>query len=80
VGAVIGVVLAVVVVLIIDHFKSHPNNLLWLPAGIALGLVGGGVIGLLLTEVVIGGREDEQAEIEAREKIEEVRRRGQPRP
>jgi hypothetical protein len=77
IGAVIGMILAVAVVLVIDRLAAGPqNDDLWLPAGIALGIVGGGVLGMLFTELVIGGREDLQADIRAKEAIRTARDRG----
>lgn len=64
-GAIIGAILAVAVVLLIDALIDPLDNNYWLPAGIAMGLVGGGVIGLLFAEVWMGGKQDEAATAEA---------------
>jgi hypothetical protein len=64
-GAIIGGILAVAVVLVIDALIDPLNNNYWLPAGIAMGIVGGGVIGLLFAEIWIGGKQDEEATAEA---------------
>jgi hypothetical protein len=40
IGALVGGILAVAVVLVIDRFAAGPqNDDLWLPAGIAIGIV-----------------------------------------
>jgi hypothetical protein len=56
----------VIAVLIIDSQISGVRYNYWLPAGIAMGIVGGGVIGLLFAEVWMGGRQDEAATTAAR--------------
>jgi hypothetical protein len=81
IGALIGGLLAVAVVLVIDRLAAgSQNDLLWLPAGIAMGIVGGGVLGMLFTELVIGGRDDLQADREADEAIRAARDRGSSPP
>jgi hypothetical protein len=62
----VGAALAVVVMLLIDSQLSGLRTNYWLPAGIAMGIVGGGVIGLLFAEVWMGGRQDEEATATAR--------------
>ena len=64
-GAIIGGILAVAVVLVVDALIDPLNNNYWLPAGIAMGIVGGGVIGLLFAEIWMGGKQDEEATAEA---------------
>jgi hypothetical protein len=79
VGALLGAILAVAVVLVVDRLAAGPqNDDLWLPAGIAMGIVGGGVLGLLFTELVIGGREDVQADRNAKQAIRAERERETP--
>jgi hypothetical protein len=50
---------AIIAVLIIDSQISGSRSNYWLPTGIAMGIVGGGVMGLLFAEVWMGGRTDE---------------------
>ena len=62
IGAVVGIVLAIVIVLVVDRIVAGPqNDNFWLPAGIIAGIIGGGVIGMLLSQVIAGGRESERA-------------------
>jgi hypothetical protein len=62
IGAAVGIVLAIVIVLVVDRIVSGPqNDTFWLPAGIIVGIIGGGVIGMLLSQVIAGGRESERA-------------------
>jgi uncharacterized membrane protein len=62
IGAVAGIVLAIVIVIVIDRIVAGTqNDTFWLPAGIVVGIVGGGVIGMLLSQVVAGGRESARA-------------------
>jgi hypothetical protein len=66
-GAAIGAALGVIAVLLIhSQISSGIHYNYWLPAGIAMGIVGGGVIGLLFAEVWMGGRQDEEATAAAR--------------
>lgn len=65
-GAIIGAILAVLVVLLIDEQIDPTNNNYWLPAGIAMGVIGGGVVGLLFAEIWMGGKQDDEATAEAR--------------
>jgi hypothetical protein len=58
IGAALGVI---VVVLIHSQISGGLRYKYWLPAGLAMGVVGGGVVGLLFAEVWMGGREDEAA-------------------
>ena len=61
-GIAIGAALGVIVVLFIDSQIGDGIRVnYWLPAGLAMGIVGGGVIGLLFAEVWMGGRQDEAA-------------------
>ena len=58
----IGAALGVIVVLLIDSQIGDGIRVnYWLPAGIAMGIIGGGVVGLLFAEVWMGGRQDEAA-------------------
>jgi hypothetical protein len=67
-GALAGSAIAVAVVLIVDLLVSgDQNDLLWLPVSIAGGIVGGGVIGMLFSQVVIGGRERTLAGLDGRD-------------
>ena len=58
----IGALFGVMAVLLIDTqvYDGIRYNY-WLPAGLAMGIVGGGVLGLLFSQVWIGGRQDEAA-------------------
>jgi hypothetical protein len=60
-GIAIGAALGVIVVLLIDSQLGDVRYNYWLPAGLAMGIVGGGVVGLLFAEVWMGGRQDEAA-------------------
>jgi hypothetical protein len=61
-GAVIGIVVAVIAVIVIDRLVAgKQNDHLWLPVGVIAGIIGGGVIGMLLSQVIIGGRESKRA-------------------
>ncbi len=61
IGAAAGAVLAIVIVVVVDRIVAGPqNDNFWLPAGIILGIIGGGVIGMLLSQVIAGGRESER--------------------
>jgi di/tricarboxylate transporter len=65
-GAVIGSVFAIVAVLVVDRLvPGRQNDQAWMPAGIAAGIIGGGVIGMLISQIVVGGRASKQATQEA---------------
>jgi hypothetical protein len=67
VGAVVGAAVGLVVVLVVDRLAAgDQNDLFWLPVGIVTGVFAGGMMGLLLAEILVGGREDERETDEAR--------------
>jgi hypothetical protein len=71
IGAVVGIVLAIVIVVVVDRIVSGPqNDTFWLPAGIVVGIIGGGVIGMLLSQVIAGGRESARATKAGMEAVE----------
>ena len=74
-GIAIGAVLGVIAVLLIDRqiYEGIRYNY-WLPAGLAMGIFGGGVLGFLISQVWIGGRQDEAA-TQAAERANTKRRR-----
>jgi hypothetical protein len=67
VGALLGALLGVIAVLLVDsQIARGVRYNFWLPAGIAMGLVGGGVIGLLFAEIWMGGHQDEEVTLAAK--------------
>jgi hypothetical protein len=65
-GATIGAIVGLIAILVIDRFvRGDQNDTYWAPAGIVVGIFAGGMVGLLLAEIAIGGREDEAATAEA---------------
>jgi hypothetical protein len=59
-GGLIGVIAALVITLI------HPDRTIWwAPAGFAVGIFGGLVMGFMFAEELKGGREDDLATAEA---------------
>lgn len=71
VGAVIGSVLGIVIVVVADRLiKGAQDDSFWLPTGAIAGLIGGAVIGMLVSQILIGGQETERANREAQEAIE----------
>jgi hypothetical protein len=57
----------VIAVLLVDsQIARGVRYNFWLPAGIAMGLVGGGVIGLLFAEIWMGGHQDEEVTLAAK--------------
>jgi hypothetical protein len=73
-GALIGAFAGIVAVLVIDWLiNGDQNDLFWLPAAIFTGIFGGGVMGFMLAETIIGGHEDERDTAEARAEAAEMR-------
>ena len=76
-GALIGAAVAVVAVLVVDRLvPGRQNDQAWLQAGIIAGIIGGGVLGLLISQIIIGGREDERATREALQAPDDAHRAG----
>lgn len=78
IGAVIGILIAVIAVLVVDRIVAGAqNDNFWLPAGIIIGLIAGGVIGMLFSQVIASGREGELATATAMKAVaaEDERRR-----
>jgi hypothetical protein len=73
-GALIGALVGLAIVLVVDRLVSgSQSDLFWLPAGIVTGVFAGGVIGVLLAETWIGGKEDDRDTAEAKSELEHLR-------
>jgi hypothetical protein len=80
-GALIGALVGIVAVFLIDWLvNGDQNDLFWLPAAIFTGIFGGGVMGFMLAETIIGGHEDERDTAEAKSEIAQLRAEQGERP
>ena len=78
IGAVSGIVLAIIIVLVVDRLiDGAQNDNFWMPAGIIVGAIAGGTIGMLFSQVIASGREGEIQTKRAMEAVaaEEARQR-----
>jgi hypothetical protein len=66
-GALTGAIIGLLAVFLIELAVSgDQNGIFWLPAGIVTGIFVGGMVGLMLVEIIIGGLEDDRDTAEAR--------------